>query len=62
LEQNHLTLEALPSSILRESKVSLLCLDRNDIDKKALVRLEEWDIYMQRYTAVKRKTDFRSDA
>ena len=26
------------------------------------VRLEEWDIYMHRYTAVKRKTDFRSDA
>merc|ERR1712032_430782 len=62
LEQNHLTLEAFPSSILRESKVSLLYLDRNDIDKKALVRLEEWDIYMQRYTAVKKKTDFRSDA
>ena len=26
------------------------------------VRLDEWEIYMKRYTAVKKKTDFRSDA
>merc|ERR1712037_918203 len=62
LEKNQLTLDALPTSILSESKVSLLNLDGNNIDKKALVRLEEWDIYMHRYTAVKKKKDFRSDA
>jgi len=62
LKQNCLTLEALPTSILRDSKVSLLCLEGNYIDKKALVRLDEWETYMQRFTAVKKKTDFRSDA
>ena len=46
----------------RESKVSLLCLEENPIDEKALVEMDGWDSYMQRFTAVKKKNDFRSDA
>ena len=46
----------------RDSRVSLLCLEENPLEEKALVEMDGWDSYMCRFTAVKKKTDFRSDA
>jgi len=57
LEENCLALAAIPSSLLRESKVSLLCLEGNLFDLKKVDEVEGWSEYMERYTAVKRKMD-----
>lgn len=57
LEENCLALQSLPTSILSNSKVSLLVLEGNLFDVKSLDGLEGWDMYMERYTAVKRKLD-----
>lgn len=57
LEENCLALQSLPTSILSNSKVSLLVLEGNLFDVKSLASLEGWDMYMERYTAVKRKLD-----
>merc|ERR1712179_648869 len=57
LEENCLSLQSVPTSLLRDSGVSLLCLEGNLFDMKALQvdGLEGWAEYMERYTAVKRK-------
>jgi len=59
LEENCLSLQSIPTSLLRDSGVSLLCLEGNLFDMKALQvdGLEGWSEYMERYTAVKRKLD-----
>jgi len=59
LEENCLSLQSIPTSLLRDSGVSLLCLEGNLFDMKALQvdGLEGWSQYMERYTAVKRKLD-----
>lgn len=57
LEENCLSLQAVPTSLLRDSLVSLLCLEGNLFDKKAVDGVEGWAEYMERYTAVKRKMD-----
>ena len=57
LEQNQLTLQSIPKELLAESTVSLLKLDGNLFDTKLLDKLEGFDKYMERYTAVKRKLD-----
>jgi len=57
LEENCLSLQAIPPALLKESLISLLCLDGNLFDMKGVDSLEGWTEYMERYTAVKRKLD-----
>jgi len=57
LEENCLSLDAIPSTILAESKVSLIALEGNLFDVKKLDGVEGYEKYMERYTAVKRKMD-----
>jgi len=57
LEENCLTLEALPSALFTDSGLSLIALDGNLFDTKRLDTLPGYDAYMERYTAVKRKLD-----
>jgi len=57
LEENCLSLAAIPSALLHSSQLSLITLEGNLFDVKNLDTLEGWDKYMERYTAVKRKLD-----
>nr|ALS04257.1 leucine-rich repeat-containing protein 57 [Acartia pacifica] len=57
LEENCLSLDAIPTQLLSDSGVSLLALDGNLFDSKSLDSLPGYDKYMDRYTAVKRKLD-----
>lgn len=57
LEENCLTLQAIPTPLLKASQVSLLVLDGNLFDIKKADEMEGWGDYMERYTAVKRKLD-----
>jgi len=57
LEENCLALDSIPTSLLSDSKVSLLALEGNLFDVKKLNGQEGFDKYMERYTAVKRKMD-----
>ena len=57
LEENCLTLEAIPPALLADSHVSLLGLAGNAFDEKRLAGLDGYDKYMERYTAAKRKLD-----
>jgi len=57
LEENCLNLDSIPTSLLAESKVSLLAVEGNLFDVKKLNQLQGYDGYMARYTAVKRKLD-----
>jgi len=57
LEENCLSLNAIPSQLLIDSGVSLLSLDGNLFDSKSLDSVTGYDQYMERYTAVKRKLD-----
>ena len=73
LERNLLAPESLPAALLRcgparrqvppsrDSAVSLLCLEGNPFLMKQLEQLEDWSHYMERFTAAKKKTDFRGD-
>uniref|UniRef100_A0A1B6MFI9 Leucine-rich repeat-containing protein 57 n=1 Tax=Graphocephala atropunctata TaxID=36148 RepID=A0A1B6MFI9_9HEMI len=55
LEENCLQIAAIPSVLLTNSKVSLLTLEGNLFEMKSFANLEGYDIYMERYTAVKKK-------
>jgi len=57
LEENCLSLQSIPTSLLKDSIISLLCLEGNLFDMKNVDGLEGWPQYMERYTAVKRKLD-----
>lgn len=57
LEHNLIEINAIPSSLLAESKVSLLALDGNLFTQKQLQEREGYGKYMERYTATKRKFD-----
>jgi len=57
LEENCLSLEAIPTELLSDSGVSLLSLEGNLFDTKSLDTLPGYSQYMERYTAVKRKLD-----
>lgn len=57
LEENCLSMDAIPTSLLTDSGVSLLVLDGNLFDVKKMDDVEGFDKYMERYTAVKRKLD-----
>lgn len=55
LEENCLQLTAVNSAILTDSKISNLALDGNLFETKELADIEGYDIYMERFTAVKKK-------
>ncbi|CAL4076623.1 unnamed protein product, partial [Meganyctiphanes norvegica] len=55
LEENCLSLLAIPTQLLSDSKVSLLCVDGNLFKMKEFEELEGHVEYMERYTAVKKK-------
>ena len=55
LEENCLHLESIPKKILTDSKVATLTLDGNLFEPKKLFDVEGYDVYMERYTAVKKK-------
>lgn len=55
LEENCLQLEAIPTKILKESKIFMLALKGNLFEIKQFADVEGYDDYMERYTAVKKK-------
>lgn len=55
VEENCLELNGIPKELLTLSKVTLLCAEGNLFDMKALLALEEYNIYMNRFTEVKKK-------
>ncbi|VDO94300.1 unnamed protein product [Soboliphyme baturini] len=55
IEENCLSLEPVLDRILRESTVSLLCVDGNLFDTRKFQQLPSYDIYMERYTRSKKK-------
>ena len=57
LEENCLTLDAIPSDLLTSSAVSLLAVEGNLFHIKKLEDKEGFDKYMERFTAVRRKLD-----
>lgn len=56
-EENSLPLMGVPPAILSESCVSLLCLEGNLFDAQELRDMAGYDKYMERFSAVRRKTD-----
>ncbi|XP_050524480.1 leucine-rich repeat-containing protein 57-like [Daktulosphaira vitifoliae] len=55
IEENCLELVDIPREVLKSSKISLLCAEGNLFDMKSLMGIEEYGIYMARYTEVKKK-------
>ncbi|KAL1508923.1 hypothetical protein ABEB36_003742 [Hypothenemus hampei] len=55
LEENCLTIGAIPPKILTDSKVATLTLDGNLFETKELANVDGYDAYMERFTAVKKK-------
>lgn len=55
LEENCLQLNAIPPQILKESQISMLALEGNLFEMKQFMNMDGYDVYMERYTAVKKK-------
>lgn len=55
LEENCLQLSAIPMRLLKESNISMLALEGNLFEHKQFADAEGYDVYMERYTAVKKK-------
>ncbi|XP_029033836.1 leucine-rich repeat-containing protein 57 [Osmia bicornis bicornis] len=55
LEENCLQLNAIPTKILKDSKISVLSVEGNLFEMKQFAELDGYDNYMERYTAVKKK-------
>lgn len=55
LEENCLQANAFTPRILKESKISNLSVDGNLFQSKQFTDLDGYDVYMERYTAVKKK-------
>ncbi|EDW07725.2 leucine-rich repeat-containing protein 57 [Drosophila mojavensis] len=55
LEENCLQAIALTPRILKDSKISNLAVDGNLFNSKQFTDLDGYDVYMERYTAVKKK-------
>ncbi|KAF5284093.1 hypothetical protein FQA39_LY17142 [Lamprigera yunnana] len=55
LEENCLQLSSIHPSILGDSKISNLALDGNLFEVKELSEIDGYDLYMERFTAVKKK-------
>lgn len=58
LEENCLNLDSVPTDLLTKSPVSTLCLAGNLFSEKQLSELEGYSVYLNRYTAVRRKLDW----
>ena len=57
LEENCLSLDAIPTLLLTNSPISTLNLKGNLFSKKQFADCEGYDVYLERYTAVRRKMD-----
>lgn len=57
LDENCLSLEALPAQVLADSAVSTLSVKGNLFSEKQLAEAEGYQAYMDRYAAVRRKMD-----
>ncbi|XP_068206003.1 leucine-rich repeat-containing protein 57-like [Palaemon carinicauda] len=55
LEENCLSLGSIPTELLTDSQVSLMCLEGNLFQLKELEEVDGYAKYMERYTAVKKK-------
>ncbi|XP_071439407.1 leucine-rich repeat-containing protein 57-like [Hetaerina americana] len=55
LEENCLTLNAIPRCLLDSSGISMLAIEGNLFPPNSLAHVEGYDSYMERYTAVKKK-------
>lgn len=55
LEENCLQLSSIPTKLLTDSKVSMLCVEGNLFEMKSFSDTEGYEKYMERYTAVKKK-------
>lgn len=55
LEENCLQIHSITPRLLKESKISNLCIDGNLFNSKQFANLDGYDAYMERYTAVKKK-------
>ncbi|KAL9886172.1 leucine-rich repeat-containing protein 57 [Glossina fuscipes fuscipes] len=55
LEENCLQVTAFTPRILKDSKITILAVDGNLFNSKQFSDLEGYDVYMERYTAVKKK-------
>jgi len=57
LEENCLSLDAIPKELLEHSSVSTINLNGNLFSEKQFADCEGYDKYLERYTAVRRKMD-----
>jgi Leucine-rich repeat (LRR) protein len=57
LEQNVLDLNAIPTTLMTESTVSLLSIDGNLFTQKQFEQKDGYESYMERFTATRRKFD-----
>ena len=57
VEENCLSLDAIPTVLLTNSSVSTLNLNGNLFSEKQFADCEGYDKYLERYTAVRRKMD-----
>ena len=57
LEENCLSLDAIPQILLSDSTVSTMNLNGNLFSDKQIADTPGYDKYMERYTAVRRKMD-----
>lgn len=55
LQENCLQLNSIPRAILTQSNISMIAVEGNLFDMKNFMELEGYDVYMERYTAVKKK-------
>lgn len=55
LEENCLQLSAIHRTILTESKISNIAVEGNLFEMKQFMELDGYEIYMERFTAVKKK-------
>lgn len=55
VEENCLTIDGLPTELLKNSTVSLISFDGNLFDSKQFQNLDGYDSYLERYTATKKK-------
>lgn len=55
LEENCLQITAIPTKILKLSKISTILMDGNLFNNKQFTELDGYEEYQERYTAVKKK-------
>ncbi|KAI3385358.1 hypothetical protein SNEBB_010560 [Seison nebaliae] len=55
VDNNRLDAKSIPSSILKESNISLLSLEGMKIDMRTLREIDGYQDYMERFTAMKKK-------